>query len=267
MDTNTVPNTTFPQNSQSTEPMMEDSAVLCEPIKSHIEDKTHIVIIADTSGSMEIMGTTPCRKLNGFIQEQKGATFSCYTFEDEWKILFENKSTEEAVISELKTGGGTALYSSLCKIMDKTVEDISNIPETDKPTRVIFVIYTDGDENSSKGKYSGELGRLLVKSKIEDLQSRNGWVFLFLGSNIDAEQNGTQIGIGRNACLNYSSNEQGYEAVFRSASNAISRARNSDTLHVTFTEQDRVASMAPQDDDLSSRLHQPSMLRCSSIAF
>ena len=215
----------------------------------------HIVVVADISGSMSSMGDTPRIKLNEFIKEQHGkeqhgeVSIDCWTFSDTHKLLFENKSVAEAHITELTPNGGTALYASLGYIIDKTGQKLANMPEASRPQRVIVVIYTDGEENSSKGEYSGERGRLLVKSKIEHQQSVYSWVFLFLGSNIDAVQNGTSIGITPETCLNYKSNEYGYNAVFRSASQALERVRSvvpsANENHaevikrVAFTEEDQ----------------------------
>ena len=214
-------------------------------------NKTHMVIVADISASMSSMGNIPSIKLNEFLQEQKGdVTVDGWIFNDNYRLLFEDVKASEAVIENLRPYGGTALYSSLGHIIDKTGEKLANITDV-RPGRVIFVIYTDGQENESKDEYYGEAGRLLVKSKIEHQQSVYSWVFMFLGSNIDAEENGMSIGITRQTCINYKSSENGYDAVFRCASQAVDRFRNIDPLanhndvikHVAFTDNDRFSSM------------------------
>ena len=74
---------------------------------------------------------------------------------------------------------------------------------------------------------------------------------MFLGSNIDAVQNGTSIGITQQTYMNYNSSENGYYAVFRSASQVVVRFRSSEPTEdrkevlkrVAFTETDHETIM------------------------
>ena len=246
---------------------------------------THIVIVADKSGSMSCMEDTPRLKLNEFIKEQQAqpvqqqaqpskVTFDCWAFNDHCDLLFENKAGAEAVIDRdaLMPAGGTALYSSLGHIIDTTGEKLAQVPEGERPGRVIMVIYTDGEENSSKAEYGGEAGRLLLKGKIEHQQTVYNWVFMFLGSNIDAVQNGTSIGITRQTCLNYNSSENGYHAVFRSASQAVDRFRTSEPTEdreevlkrVAFTETDHETNQMPSIQSNACMERMPSNLRMAA---
>jgi len=216
-------------------------------------NKTHIVLIADISGSMASMGNIPQTKLNEFIQEQTGnVTVDFWVFNDNYKKIFDNMTPRDVNIKseDLAPCGGTALYSSLGNIIDNVGQKIANMTDV-KPGRIMVVVYTDGDENSSKNEYCGESGRLLVKSKIEHQQSIYNWMFLFLGSNIDAVNTGTSIGIARQTCINYNSSEGGYNQVFKSCSQAVDRFRNTDPSadreevlkKVAFTDVERVTSM------------------------
>jgi hypothetical protein len=222
--------------------------------------ETHIVLVSDISGSMSSMGNIPCNELNKLIKEQKGdVTFDCWSFNDEHKLLFQDLNASEANISDLVPSGGTALYGSLGYIIDKTGEKLANMPQDSRPKKVMIVIYTDGEENSSKDEYKGENGRLLVKSKIEHQQSVYSWVFMFLGSNIDAEKNGTSIGITSQTCINYTSSQKGYTAVFRSASQAVDRLRSvapedrSEIIkRVAFTDEEKEESIDYNNDVVSN---------------
>ena len=155
----------------------------------------HIVVVADISGSMSSMGDTPRIKLNEFIKEQHGkdkhaeVSIDCWTFSDTHKLLFENKSVAEAHIPELTPTGGTALYASLGYIIDKTGQKLANMPEASRPQRVIVVIYTDGEENSSE-----EFDVAGIKSLIEELRSQ-GWTFAFIGANQEVEKVAFSISI------------------------------------------------------------------------
>ena len=190
---------------------------------------THIVIIEDKSGSMASMGNIPMEKVNNFIKEQTGdnVLVDVWTFNQTHYMICEDKKPSDVNITmdDVKPSGGTALYQSIGNIIDITGKKLSL--KTDiRPAHVIFVIFTDGDENESRGEYKGESGRIKVKKMIEHQQDVYNWTFFFLGSNIDAINTGEGIGISRQTCINYSSNSKGYDNVFKSASQAVTRLRS-----------------------------------------
>ena len=215
-----------------------------------IDMKTHIIIIADVSGSMTAMKDIPQQKLNQFIKEQSSDVLIDYwIFSNTHKLIFQDKKSNEIFIKYDVTNGSTALYSTIGNIIDITSIKFSNLESP--PDRVIFVIYTDGEENASEDIYRGESGRILVKNKIEQCQSINNWIFLFLGTNIDAIHTGTNIGISQQTCINYDSSESGYNNVFKSASSVINKFKSTNIAlsheeiikKVAFTEVDRICSM------------------------
>jgi hypothetical protein len=215
--------------------------------------KTKIVILADTSGSMSVMGSTPQTKINDFVREQKGDVLvDVWTFNTDCTNIYKNvKSSEFNILStDLSPDGSTALYSSACKVIDKTGEDLLNMTDY-RPGFVIFVIFTDGEENASRDIYRGEAGRQLLKSKIEHQQTVYNWTFFFLGANIDAINVGSNIGIQPELCINYTGSSAGCRNVFDSASNAVSRLRSSNPTddrqtsiqRSGFTNNERIESM------------------------
>ena len=82
-----------------------------------------------------------------------------------------------------KPGGMTALYDAVCQ----TIDDVKNTTTPDQ--KVLTVIMTDGEENSSK-EYSQEQ----LKAKIKELEKGN-WSFVFLGANQDSWANAAKFGI------------------------------------------------------------------------
>ena len=114
--------------------------------------------------------------------------------------------------------GCTALLDAL----GGAIHHIGNVHkyarEDDRPEKTIFIITTDGMENSSK-EFTAEA----VKRLIEEKKEKNGWEFLFLGANIDAVNAAGHIGIGADRAVNYHSDHVGtalnYDVVSATVSN------------------------------------------------
>ena len=90
--------------------------------------------------------------------------------------------------------------------------------------RIIFVITTDGLENSSE-----HFTQEQIKRKIE-AKKECGWEFLFLGANIDAGREAEKIGIARNRSVTYENDSKGVELNFKAVGRAISKAVDNDAM-------------------------------------
>ena len=117
--------------------------------------------------------------------------------------------------------GCTALFDAV----GGAIHHISNIhkyarPE-DVPEHTVFVITTDGMENSSQ-RYT----RTRVKEMIENQSKNHGWEFVFLAANIDAEETAEKIGIRRERAVNYSQNPSGIRMSYEAMSDAITAVRS-----------------------------------------
>jgi hypothetical protein len=89
----------------------------------------------------------------------------------------------------------------------------------------MFIIITDGEENSSR-KYTAEQ----VKRMIEHQKSKYGWEFIFLSANIDAVETATRFGISPDRAQNYHADKDGIELNFRVMSEAVASFRNSRSM-------------------------------------
>ena len=82
--------------------------------------------------------------------------------------------------------------------------------EEDRPAKTLFVITTDGMENSSHRYSFDDIKRLIEKQK------ERGWEFLFLGANIDSVEVSGRMGISARRTVNYHNDRRGSDAKFRS---------------------------------------------------
>lgn len=151
-----------------------------------MENGKDIVVVIDESGSMIDMGDEPKESINLFIEEQRdanvlGSRYSLYKFNTKVTEICVDKKLEEFVsFDNYKPGGMTALYDAMGKA----------ITNKDKSEDVVFLIITDGKDNSSI-EYNKESIRILVKKMEEEYK----WKFIFMGANQDSYAEGGNIGI------------------------------------------------------------------------
>ena len=117
----------------------------------------------------------------------------------------------------------------------------SGLLKEDRPEKTLFIITTDGMENSSH-KYTYEK----VKAMVERQKERYGWEFLFLGANIDAVEVAGRFGINANRAANYEHDEAGTKLNYQVLSETVSKMRNSASsmeMSAMLDEEDCLAAI------------------------
>jgi uncharacterized protein YegL len=94
-------------------------------------------------------------------------------------------------ISNYVPDGMTALLDAVGGAIDSTIEKY-NTELKAKEANVVFIILTDGDENSSQ-YYTDKL----VSSKIKKLEETGDWTFTFIGADFDAREVSQKLNIKR----------------------------------------------------------------------
>ena len=156
---------------------------------------TELVFVLDRSGSMGGLEKDTIRGFNGMIRRQKleGKQVNVTTvlFDEQVEMIhdrFPIEIIEPLTEKEYYVRGCTALLDAVGMAIEKIDNVQKHMPETHKAGKVIFVITTDGLENSSES-YTYEQ----IRKKIEQ-KKECGWEFLFLGANIDAGKEAEKIG-------------------------------------------------------------------------
>jgi hypothetical protein len=182
---------------------------------------TELVFILDRSGSMGGLESDTIGGYNSMLEKQKkqGRQVNVTTvlFDDRVEFIhdrFPIDIIEPLTEEDYYVRGCTALMDAVGIAIEKTSAIQRRLPNTHKAGKIIFVIITDGLENSSK-----EYTHKRVKTLIEEKKAA-GWEFLYLGANIDAGAEAEKIGIGRNRSVTYENDHEGvalnYEVVGRS---------------------------------------------------
>lgn len=188
---------------------------------------TEIVFILDRSGSMGGLEADTIGGYNSLIEKQKKeegeAYISTVLFDDKVEILHDRVSLDAVkpmTDKEYYVRGCTALLDAV----GDAIHHIGNVHkyarDEDRPEKTLFIITTDGQENSSR-KYSYERVQHMVKRQ----QERFEWEFLFLGSNIDAVCEAGKFGIRADRAVNYECDRVGTEINYQVLSRAVSRIR------------------------------------------
>ena len=201
---------------------IEIPPIMPERVKNGI---TEIVFIIDKSGSMSGLEDDTIGGFNSFIEKQRAEDGTAYVttvmFSTDYVTVHDrvNISTVEPLTAkDYRVGGGTALYDALGDAIKHITDVHKYIRPEDVPEKTIFVITTDGEENSSRRYSSAD-----VKKKVKECEKKQGWEFLFLGANIDAFCAADRIGIRANRATTYDSADTG--AMFRTVSSAVSYCR------------------------------------------
>lgn len=161
---------------------------------------TELVFILDRSGSMCGLESDTIGGFNGMIERQKkdGEKVNVTTilFDDKVEIIHDRFSIQEIqplTGKEYYVRGCTALLDAVGQAINKIDNVQKHLPEEHRAGKVLFVIITDGLENSSE-EFSYNDIREMIEAK-----KKCGWEFLFLCANIDAGREAENIGIDRDS--------------------------------------------------------------------
>ena len=185
-----------------------------------------IVFVLDESGSMRIMDDEPWQSINMFVETQKKVgkfNFTLLFFNSDVRFIYKNLESDK--IPVLKTDdynpiGMTSLNDAIGQgIIYQKSQTLEN---------VIFVILTDGLENSSK-----EFSKSSVKQLIEKMETLHKWKFIYLAANQDAFLSGKNIGISTTQTFDY--NPAGLSGIMRCVSDSVSRTISGETKIKDFT--------------------------------
>lgn len=196
---------------------------------------TELVFILDRSGSMRGLESDTIGGFNGMIarqkEEEKRVNVTTVLFDDEMEIIhdrFPVEIIEPLTKKEYFVRGCTALLDAVGAIIGKIDNVQKRLPESHRAGKVIFVITTDGLENSSKHFTYEQIRRLI------DAKKERGWEFLFLGANIDAGREAEKMGIARNRAVKYENDSEGVAINFRAVGRAVCQAVQADNMEEVF---------------------------------
>jgi hypothetical protein len=177
--------------------------------KNEDENVMDLVFILDKSGSMCDLVEDTIGGYNSYIERErkKGEKIlvTLVLFDTDYTMLYTRKPIEEVerlTREQYDAFGCTALLDAIGKTITSLDNEVSG--------KVLFVITTDGLENSS---------RHYTKDKVKKLIESHDWEFLFIGADIDSYHEAYTLGIDRNHAANYEKSAAGLGSLFGSVHN------------------------------------------------
>lgn len=174
--------------------------------KNEDENVMDLVFILDKSGSMCDLVEDTIGGYNSYIERERAKgekiLVTLVLFDTEYRMLYTRRPIEEVerlTREQYYASGCTALLDAIGRTITSLDNEVSG--------KVLFVITTDGLENSSTHYTKGG-----VKKLIES----HDWEFLFIGADIDSYTEALTLGIDADHAANYERSARGIDGLFDS---------------------------------------------------
>jgi len=188
---------------------------------------TECVFILDRSGSMGGLESDTIGGFNSLLAKQQTEPGECrittVLFDNYYEVLHDRidlKAVKPLTEEEYFVRGSTALLDAIGSTINKIASVQKHTAPEYRAEKVLFVITTDGMENSSR-----EFSHKKVKAMIERQKRKYGWEFLFLGADIDAVDVANSIGIAGSRAQNFHKDREGIALNYSVIGGAIASFR------------------------------------------
>jgi hypothetical protein len=185
---------------------------------------THIAILLDRSGSMELLRDDIIGGFNAFVAQQRAvpgeATLTLVQFDSQQPYEVLHRFAPLAEVQLLTR--------------DSYVQhDLGAIPTARRPAHVIVVIITDGRENASIEFSKGQVARLVAQTQAA------GWEYVFLSADMGAIDEALAVGVRAEASLAFRRDATGTMLAYQSLSDNIAAQRAGRRRDLSFSDEDR----------------------------
>jgi hypothetical protein len=184
---------------------------------------TELVFILDKSGSMGGLEDDTIGGYNALLAKQREVEGLCLVttvlFDHGYEVLHERlelSHVQPLTRREYQVGGSTALLDA----MGRTIQKMAARQGEDDARKVMCVIITDGQENSSR-----EFSARRVRALVEERRENHGWEFIFLGANMDAIETAARYGIEADRAQSFHADPQGIALNFAVMSETVAAYR------------------------------------------
>jgi uncharacterized protein YegL len=193
------------------------------------KDFTAIAVILDRSGSMAKLSKETIEGFNSFVAEQrkvKGeAVLTLATFASDYRLVYDFVPLDNVADLTPETyvcNGYTSLLDSVGRTINSLGARLAAMPENERPSKVIVVVMTDGEENAST-----EFAIDKIKEMVEHQTNKYSWLFVFSGAGIDAFKGSKSLGMNTRNSMKFSATSAGIGGMYKSLSSNTASYRSS----------------------------------------
>jgi len=206
-------------------------------------DYTHIAVILDRTGSMETIRDDTIGGFNTFLNAQKGApglaslTLVQFDSQDPYEIVYHFKALAEVPELTRETfvpRANTPLLDAIGRGINDLEKSLADKTEAERPSRVVMVLITDGQENASR-----EFRKDQIEKMIKEKQEKAAWQFVFLSADLDAIGDALASGVRAASTLAHDKDSRGVGAAWAALSRSVSDYRSGNKEDVSFSDEDR----------------------------
>ena len=190
------------------------------------DQATELVFVLDKSGSMSGLESDTIGGFNAMLLKQDKISGQCrittVLFDHNYELLHDRidiSAVDPISKKDYQVGGTTALLDALGQTILKISKVEEHTERKQQPSKVMVVIITDGQENSSR-----EFSIQTVKEMIQRKKTA-GWEFIFLGANMDAVETASSYGIDPDKTSDYVADKTGTDLNYRVMSEAVTSFR------------------------------------------
>lgn len=185
-----------------------------------------VIFILDRSGSMHGSETDTIGGFNSYIEKNKNNNYKITTvlFDNEYELLYEGvniKDVKKLTNKEYYTRGSTALLDAIGRSI--------NYMDQKESKKAIFIITTDGYENSSREFSKDKIKKMIKK--------HTNYEFMYIGADIDSYTEGESLGIRKSNISNYVKNKKGIGMLFDAVGVASRKVMMDEELDSTWKEE------------------------------
>jgi uncharacterized protein YegL len=200
---------------------------------------THISLLIDRSQSMTKVSDETIIGINSFLNEQRAvkgtATVSLATFANDYTLIHDFVPLDQVgdlTSKTYKPAGFTALLDSVGKLVNDVGAKLAKLEEHQRPSQVLVVIISDGEENRSKTFNRGQIFEMISHQR-----NKYNWNFVFIGCSQDQISEAVNLGIAPANAAIYSQTAGGTKRLFKSISENATSYRISGSQQNSFFEQ------------------------------
>ena len=185
-----------------------------------------VIFILDRSGSMHGSETDTIGGFNSYIEKNRNNNYKITTvlFDNEYELLYEGvniKDVKKLTNKEYYTRGSTALLDAIGRSI--------NYMDQKESKKALFIITTDGYENSSREFSKDKIKKMIKK--------HTNYEFMYIGADIDSYTEGESLGIRKSNISNYVKNKKGIGMLFDAVGVASRKVMMDEELDSTWKEE------------------------------